>query len=400
MKAKVLRQGLPPSVILIMVLGLCSLNLGDAEQMPSKSNLKKISVLEHGAGAGYLASCEHLNASLRELGAAHGFIVDVIATSANLADAFSSENLAKYQVVIIAYNDGVHRFISGAARDNFEKYVENGGGLLAINAASAFIVEWPWIDSVLVQKFYAPWQNNWPAADLKQDAEGLKLDTETRGITKDLTAPSGFRDAFYQFKATPRGNPGVTVLLTVDEKSGDANWMSPMGADHPVAWTKTVGKGRVVHNSLGFSNESLHLNAYTQKGDYLKSFTYTSLRYAAGDFVGCMDDKFAEYNPGATKSDPAQCITTTAALVRFNKDRKQSSLPLISQNESGTLVNVEFFKQGLNALSITDISGKLIYQKTGSGQASYSVPTPQKSGIYIVKAKSGSKVITHRVTVL
>jgi hypothetical protein len=235
---------------------------------------------------------------------------------------------------------------------------------------------------------------------LKHDAEGLETGTETRGIAKDLTAPTGFKDSFYQFQASPRDSTGVTVLLTVDERSSTAPFISPMGLDHPVAWTKTVGKGRVVSNCLGHSFGYNEHNAYTQKANYLKNFTYTSIRYAAGDFIGCMDNRFAEYNPDATKSDAAQCKTPSTALVRFNNDRNQSELPLVSQNETGALVNVEFFKQGPNAITITDVTGKRVYQKTGSGQARYAVPTPRKSGIYIVKARSGGKVSTHRVTVL
>lgn len=295
---------------------------------------------------------------------------------------------------------GVHRFIQGAARNDFETYVEKGGGLLAIHSASAFISEWPWIDSVLVQKFYGPHQAFGPAADLQQDAEGLGTGTEARGIAKDLTAPDGFIDAFIQFQATPRGTPDVTVLLTVDEASSTAVFQYPMGLDHPVAWVKTVGKGRVVHNSLGYSFANRPHNAYTQKGNYLTKFTYTSLRYAAGDFLGCMDDAFAEFNPDATKSDPSQCATPATALLRFNKESKPGTAPMVSQAENGTLVNVEFFKPGHNSITITDVAGNRVYLKTGYGRALHSVPVPKRSGIYVVKAESGGKVSTQRVTVL
>jgi uncharacterized protein len=379
---------------------ICGMAAEESLAQPRPSKLKSVMVLEHGTGPGHYASSEDFNAALREMGTAHGYTVNVLPRTANLDLEFSAENLAKYQVVILNNNDGAHRFISGASRENFQAFVENGGGLLVSHAGSAFISGWPWIDSALVQKFYGPHQSNGPTADLKHDPEGLETGTETRGVAKDLTAPIGFKDSFYQFRASPRGSPGVTILLTVDEKSASAPFMSPMPEDHPVAWAKTVGRGRVVSNCLGHSFRERGHNAYTQNGNYLKNFTYTSIRYAAGDFIGCMSIYYQEFNPDATKSDPAECKTVNATLVRFGKDRKQSESPLVSQNETGTLLHVEFFKQGPNAITIADVSGRLVYQKTGSGQARYSVPTPKKSGIYVVKAKAGNQVSTHRVTVL
>jgi type 1 glutamine amidotransferase len=372
----------------------------EAIAQTKKTNLKSVMVLEHGTSDGHRQSSNDLNATLRDLGTANGFMVKVLAQSVNLDVEFSAENLAKHQVVVFSNNDGINKFITGTARNNFQTYVENGGGLLAVHASSAFVSGWTWIDNALVQKFYGPHQANGPSADLKQDAEGLKTDSETRGILKDFTAaPNSFRDEYYQFETSPRGKPGVTILLTVAENTSTISFQSPMGADHPVTWAKTVGKGRVVHNSLGHSFGGGH-NTYTQKTNYLKNFTYTSLRYAAGDFTGCMNKKFEEFSPDAIKSDSTQCKTPSIALLQFNKDAKQNGLPLISRNETGALVDVEFFNQGPNAITITDVTGKRVYQKTGSGQARYAVPTPRKSGIYIVKAKSAGKVSSHRVTVL
>ena len=372
----------------------------EAFAQTKKTKLKSVMVLEHGTSGSHRPSSDDLNASLRDLGAVNGFTVKVLTQSVNLDVEFSAENLAKYQVVILSNNDGLHGYIKGTARNNFEKYVENGGGILAVHASSAFISGWPWIDNALVQKFYGPHQGNGPSADLKQDPEGLKTDSETRGILKDFTtAPNAFRDEYYQFEATPRGKPGVTILLTVVENTSSAAFASPMGADHPVTWAKTVGKGRVVHNSLGHSFGGGH-NAYTQKTNYLKNFTYTALRYAAGDFTGCMNNKFEEFSSDVIKSDSTQCKTPSLAFVRFNKDPKQDDLPLISRNGPGALIDVDFFKPGSHEISITDVSGKRVFRKTGSGHALYSVPAPKSSGIYIVKAKAGGKVTTHRVTVL
>lgn len=386
--------------LMIIPVLVCLFAVNEAFAQPRPSKLKSVLVLEHGTGAGHRASSDDFNAALRDMGTVHGFTVNVLAQTVNLDAEFSAANLAKYQVVVLSNNDGVHRFIAGAARTRFEAFVENGGGLLVSHAGSAFIDSWPWINSALVQRFYGPHQTNGPSADLHHDAEGSEIGTETRGIAKDLTAPTGFKDSFYQFQSSPRDSAGVTVLLTVDEKSSTTPFMSPMGADHPVAWAKTVGKGRVVSNCLGHSFGNQGHNAYTQKENYLKKFTYTSIRYAAGDFLGCMDNKYEEFNPDATKSDVTQCKTMMATLIRFNKDEQRTGLPLVSRSGTDALVHVEFFKPGPNAIIITDVNGKRVFHKTGSGQAIHSVPIPKRSGIYIVKARSGGKVSTHRVTVL
>ncbi len=371
-----------------------------AFSQPIKTKLKNVLVLEHGTGPGHRASSDHFNEGLRDMGLTHGFTVKVLAQNANLVAEFSPDSLAKYQVVILNNNDGVHRFITGTARKNFEAFVENGGGLLVSHAASAFIDGWPWIDSVLVQKFYGPHQTAGPSADLHHDAEGLIPDTETRGIAKDLTAPKGFIDSFYQFKASPRGQPGVTILLTVDESSSNINFQSPMVGDHPVAWAKTVVKGRVVHTCLGHSFAERGHNAYTQKDNYLNKFIFTSIRYAAGDFLGCMDDRYAEYSPDATKSDPTQCLTQMPTRLALNAVKSRNGMPMVFQDRTRSLLQVDFFSSGHNALTISDINGKSVYQKVGSGQVRYIVPIPKKRGIYLVKAVAEGMITTHRVTVL
>jgi photosystem II stability/assembly factor-like uncharacterized protein len=57
------------------------------------------------------------------------------------------------------------------------------------------------------------------------------------------------------------------ILLTVAERSFTRTINAPMGDDHPVMWTKAIGKGRVVNFSLGHSWSGS--NVYTEKDSYL-----------------------------------------------------------------------------------------------------------------------------------
>lgn len=386
-----------------IILCLATLLTGAYGQAPLKTNLKRVLVLDKSQGGanGHKESRADFNKALAELAAEKGFTVTTIGQrdpASIIASEFSMASLANYQAVIFSNNDGVHSQLDATSKANLEAYVKTGGGLIPMHAASAFINNWPWITSVLVESFYGPFGNDQPKANVVHDAEGTNEGTETQGIFKGLTAPQGFMDEFYSFRASPRARPDVTILLTVDEKSYTKPVSGAMGEDHPIVWSKAEGKGRVVSNSLGHSWSTN--NAYTAKNSYLKHFLYGTLRYVAGDFIGCTDNAYAEYNPDATKSDPTLCATPASALIRFNKDRQQSDLPLVYRNETGTLVSVEFFMPGPNSITVTDVAGKRVYYKPGSGRALYSVPAPKWSGIYIVKAKAGGKETTHRVTVL
>ena len=369
-------------------------------QAPVKTNLKKVLVLDKSQGGanGHKESRVDLNKALEELGTANGFTVTTIGQSdpaSKISTEFSVANLATYQAVIFSNNDGVHAQLDATSKANLEAYVKAGGGLIPIHAASAFISNWAWLTNMLVESFFGPHGSNQPTANMAHDPDGNKDGTETKGIYKGLTAPLAFLDEYYSFQATPRGKTGVTVLLTVDEKSFSKTVQGPMGTDHPVVWAKTEGKGRVVHFSVGHSWSTN--NVYTAKSSYLKNFLYGNLRYAAGDFVGCTDNTYEEYKPDATKSDAAACVKKlSTSLVRADGKDTQ---PLISR-DAGQLVRVDLRGAGSHSVTILDVSGRVVQTKTGMGASTYSLPIPAQSGIYTVVAKSAGETTRYRVTVL
>jgi type 1 glutamine amidotransferase len=64
--------------------------------------------------------------------------------------------------------------------------------------------------------------------------------------TRPLPAVWDFTDEWYDFRANPRER--VRVLLRADEESYEGGGM---GADHPLAWCRTQGTGRVFYTALG-----------------------------------------------------------------------------------------------------------------------------------------------------
>jgi Trehalose utilisation len=270
-----------------LALGLNLVHQAQA-QTPVATRVKKILVLNKNQGGtnGFLESRRDMKQALNELAQTHGFQIDSIGQNDGMdktAEAFSASNLTQYQAVLFAYNEGVHAQLDPVSKFNVENYVNQGGTLMAIHAASAFVVNWPWYTQSLVQSFYGPWGNNQPRIDVLHDSEGLAEGSETRGIFQGLVAPQKFLDMFISFRASPRGTPGVTILATIDEKTSDKTVDGSMGNDHPVVWVKAVGKGKVIHNSLGMSWSTN--NGYTQADGYLTKLTWGLLRYAAGDFI-------------------------------------------------------------------------------------------------------------------
>jgi Trehalose utilisation len=257
-------------------------------QAPVRTNLKKILVLDKGqsGGLGDVESQRDFLQALESLAMSQGFDMDHIGQNDSLEkinSVFSSNQLSQYQAVLFAYNDEVSSQLKPLQRVNLENYVREGGSLMAIHTASAFVSNWPWYTESLVQSFYGPHGYDQPRVDLVHDSEGLAARSETAGIFQGLTPPKLFLDRFFSFRETPRGEPGVTILVTMDEKTSDKTLDGAMGADHPVVWVKAVGKGKVIHNSLGHSWSTS--NVYTQADGYLTKLTWGLLRYAAGDFI-------------------------------------------------------------------------------------------------------------------
>jgi type 1 glutamine amidotransferase len=334
--------------------------------------------------------------ALRDLSTQFEFSIDSISQNDPVNPKFTPESLATYQVILFGYNDGVDELVTGDTRTHFEEYVNNGGGFIPIHAASGFIEGWPWMDEALVQKFYGPWGTNQPRANILHDSDGTRENSETAGIFKGLTEPLAFLDAFYSFKKSPRGVDSVNILLTVDESSFNKSVEGPMGPDHPVAWTKRMGKGRVAHISLGFSWS--HNNVYAANDGYLTQFLYGAMRYAAGDFIGCTDRAFSEYNPDATKSDPTACQTPSPIRIKLQQGR--GGIAQIVRSASTKTIDIQITAKGNHQVTLLRVSGQVIESRPGNGPSEYTFNSPAQPGLYWIKVVAGGKVLTQRVTVM
>jgi type 1 glutamine amidotransferase len=179
-------------------------------------------------------------AAIRELGARHRFAVDATEDSG----AFTPANLQRYQVVVFLSTTG--DVLNSKQNEAFKQFVLNGGGFAGIHGAifgpSATEEKWGWYGEVCCCAF-TNHSSILPAT--------VKIEDPIHLSTAGLPARWQRTDEWYNFTGTPRGC--ARVLATVDEATYSGG---TMGGDHPIAWCRPVGKGRMWYTALGHTKES------------------------------------------------------------------------------------------------------------------------------------------------
>jgi type 1 glutamine amidotransferase len=179
-------------------------------------------------------------AAIKQLGAEHRFRVDATED----ASAFTATNLARYKVVVFLSTSG--DILNEEQQAAFRSFIERGGGLAAVHAAVAGDVAteggWPWYGDALCAKF-----TNHSAI------VQATVDVEDRQHLSTAPLPEHWvrTDEWYNFIASPRGQ--AHVLASLDETTYTGG---TMGKDHPIAWCKQVGKGRIWYTALGHTEAS------------------------------------------------------------------------------------------------------------------------------------------------
>lgn len=171
---------------------------------------------------------------------------------------FNPEQLRQFDVVVFLNTSG--DTLSEAQRQAFQDWLAGGGGWLGIHAAGDDSHQaWPWyVRELIGTNFIAHIMG-------PQFQQGLLI-REPVGSSTDPAAihpaveglPEQWlhREEWYSWDESPRGK-GFDILLRVDESSysprlrflGEDRDLS-MG-DHPIAWSRCVGKGRSLYSALG-----------------------------------------------------------------------------------------------------------------------------------------------------
>ncbi|MEV7980899.1 ThuA domain-containing protein [Streptomyces sp. NPDC086519] len=164
-----------------------------------------------------------------------GFDVDATEDPAAL-----EQPLDGYAAVVFLSTSG--EILTPAGRARLAAYVAAGGGFAGVHAAACTEYDWPHYGELLGARF-----DRHPAY---QPGRALVEDRD-HPATRHLPAVWDFTDEWYDFRDSPRGR--VRVLLSADETSYDGGGM---GDDHPLAWCREQGAGRVFYTALGHAREA------------------------------------------------------------------------------------------------------------------------------------------------
>lgn len=179
-------------------------------------------------------------AAIKKLGTENSFSVDATEDSS----AFTPQNLARYKTVVFLSTSG--DVLNDAQQEAFKSYLLQGGGLVGVHAAVAGKVAtegtWPWY----VETFCTEFDNHKAI-----ERATVYVEDRSNASTAHLPQKWSRTDEWYNFTASPRGQ--VHVLASLDEKSFHGG---TMGGDHPIAWCRKVGQGRLWYTALGHTEAS------------------------------------------------------------------------------------------------------------------------------------------------
>jgi uncharacterized protein len=180
----------------------------------------------------------------------------------------TTENGAAFTPAILKqFNAVIWNNISGdvltlSQRQAFKNYMEKGGGFVGVHGSAGDPVYfWDWYVDTLIGARFA----GHPMAPQFQTAR-VNIDDAAHPIAKDLPATWEANEEWYSFKNNPRAT-GSRIIATLDESTykpeGFSGQQLRMG-DHPIAWTRAVGKGRVFYSAIGHRPERYGDPAYVQ----------------------------------------------------------------------------------------------------------------------------------------
>jgi cytochrome c len=172
-------------------------------------------------------------AAIRKLGQENGFAVDTTEDAA----AFAWKNLARYRAVVFLNTTG--DVLNPAQQDNFERYIQAGGGYVGVHAATDTEYDWPWYG-----RLAGAWFNGHPGNPNVRKGTYRVLD-KTHPSTEGFPDTLVREDEFYNFKSI---DPTIHVLIEIDEKTyeGGTN-----GEHHPMSWYHDFDGGRAWYTNMG-----------------------------------------------------------------------------------------------------------------------------------------------------
>jgi uncharacterized protein len=182
-------------------------------------------------------------AAIQKMGKENGFHVDATDDPNFITDA----TLGQYQTIVFS-NSNNEAFSNDRQRASFQKFIENGGGLVGIHSATGSERAWPFYWSTIGGKF---------TRHPKLQKFMIHVADPNHPSTKGMPAEFEWEDECY-FHEYWNGN--MHPLLTVDPGKLDdpARKDYPaglFGKAMPLAWTLETGKSRRFYTAIGHKKE-------------------------------------------------------------------------------------------------------------------------------------------------
>lgn len=196
-------------------------------------------------------SVDAANAAITKLAERNGWAL----VSTDKGGAISAATLKNVDLVI--WNNVSGDVLTLRQRKDFKNYIERGGGFLGFHGSAGDPVYfWDWYPDTLIGARFI----GHPSTPQFQTAK-INVESRADGLGSGLSTDWSIKDEWYSFATSPRKN-GAKIVATLDEASYSPGTFFPggpsiaMGADHPIAWTKCVGKGRSFYSAIGHRPET------------------------------------------------------------------------------------------------------------------------------------------------
>jgi hypothetical protein len=258
---------------------------GHAQNKPPESTSKVKKVLLYNKIGGWVSvnGIAETKAVFTQLSESKDF---ELVQSENDTD-LTSEFLSQFQAIIWNNNtNGQGSVPSPAARQAVIDYLEQGGGWLLIGMASDHANSWPALSERLGTSFTR--HGSADSAQIVLDS-AAKAHRELRWMVGSLPDVFVLKDLFPSFSNTVRPLPGVTVVATARNLPGKESVVTPPAdgsGDNVYIWAREVGRGRLFHNPIGYSQALNPIMA--QQDSIVPKLYWEHLRYVAGDYQnGC-----------------------------------------------------------------------------------------------------------------
>ncbi|NNV57937.1 ThuA domain-containing protein [Limnovirga soli] len=176
--------------------------------------------------------------ALTKMAAEKGFAIDFTED----ATMFVAANLKQYKAVLFLSTTG--DVLNDEQQQEFERYIQAGGGFLGIHAAADCEYNWPWYG-----KLVGAWFLDHPMPNNIQKGKFYLADKNSFA-TKGMPDEFERTDEFYSFKQI---DPSIHALIKIDESSyqGGKN-----GDNHPMSWYHDFDGGRSFYTNMGHTDET------------------------------------------------------------------------------------------------------------------------------------------------